>query len=59
MKVKQVYMWERGEVLAAKATVDVAGLGDVQFDCELSYEVVERIKAEVIAQLRIRLGQPI
>ena len=57
MKVKQIYIWESNGTLKTNATVDVAGLGDVKFDCALSEATLAVIRAEVEAALRVRLGQ--
>ena len=57
MKVKQVYIYESNGTLKTNATVDVAGLGDIKFDCALSDDIVTAICAEVEAALRVRLGQ--
>jgi predicted nicotinamide N-methyase len=59
MNVKQIYIWndDRTGGLKSKATIDVAGLGDVQFDNALSQQLVETIRAEAEAALRVRLGQ--
>ncbi len=57
MKVKQVYIWRDGETLKAKATIDVAGLGDVQFDHALPADLVTAICEAAEAALRVRLGQ--
>ena len=57
MNVKQVYIWRDGDTLKAKATIDVAGLGDIQFDSALSADLVTAICAEAEAALRVRLGQ--
>lgn len=57
MKVKQVYIYESNGTLKTNATVDVAGLGDIKFDCVLSERLVAEICTEVEAALRVRLGQ--
>lgn len=59
MKVKQVYIWADHStgVLKARATVDVAGLGDVQFEAVLSDETIDRVRVETETALRVRLGQ--
>ena len=41
----------------SRATIDVPGLGDVQFDSALSNRVCEEIFAESITALRVKLGQ--
>ena len=55
MKVKQVYIWRDGDKLKAKATIDVVGLGDVQFDYALPDDLVVTICKAAEAALRVRL----
>lgn len=57
MKIKQVYIWRDGDTLKSKATIDVAGLGDVQFDHALPDDLVTAICEAAEAALRVRLGQ--
>lgn len=57
MKVKQVYIWRDGDTLKSKATIDVAGLGDVQFDYALPVDLTTAICEAAEAALRVRLGQ--
>lgn len=57
MEVKQVYIYESNGTLKTNATVDVAGLGDIKFDCALSERLIAEIRAEVEVALRVRLGQ--
>ena len=57
MKVKQVFIYESNGTLKTKATIDVAGLGDVQFDHALPDDLVTAICEAAEAALRVRLGQ--
>lgn len=57
MKVKHVFVFFNREIPQAKATLDVTGIGEVQIDHALSVDLCERICAESVASLRLRLGQ--
>lgn len=61
MKVKQVYIWadHLTGALKAKATINVAGLGDVQFDHALPDDLIAAICATAEAALRVKLGQTV
>ena len=57
MKVKSVFLFFNRDVPTARATVDVPGLGEVQIDSALSVETHDRVIAESLAALRMKLGQ--
>ena len=58
MKTKSVYIWLRDNgKSSSKAKIDVPGLGEVEIEQALSEELRERIVAESITALRVKLGQ--
>lgn len=57
MEVKTVFLFFNRDVPMARATVVVPGLGEVQIDSALSVETHDRVVAESIAALRLKLGQ--
>ena len=57
MKIENVYMYYKDGVLTAMATITVPGIGEVKITHALSTELCENISSEVIAALRIKLGQ--
>jgi len=60
MRLKNCYIYQHNEEgLRAHSVIEVAGLGEVKIESSLSAELVERIVAESIAALRLKLGQRI
>lgn len=64
MHIKSVYVHiaDEGkptEHLNARATIFVPGLGEVATQNALSNELTERIAAECLAALRLKLGQKV
>ena len=64
MKIKSVFVHIKDEGkatehLSARATITVPGLGEVATENALSGELTERIAAECLAALRLKLGQVI
>jgi len=58
MNVKNVYIYQFNESgLKSHAVIEVPGLGEVKVENALSDELRERIVAESIAALRLKLGQ--
>ena len=60
MRIKNVFVHETpGAVgkLTANATVEVPGLGEVQFVSAMSEELCNTVREEVFAALRVRMGQ--
>lgn len=57
MKFERAHIWEKGDHLEAHATVDVPGIGKVEFHSALSADLCNRIRDEVIAALRVKFGQ--
>jgi hypothetical protein len=58
MKVKTIFIhMDLNGAVRADASIDVPGLGVVNIQSALSEELIEAIKAESIAALRMRLGQ--
>ena len=60
MKIRNVFVHEAlgaGGKLTANATVEVPGLGDVQFVSALTEELCNTVREEVFAALRVRMGQ--
>lgn len=64
MKIKSVYVHisDEGkptEHFTARATIIVPGLGEVNTQDALSSDLTDRINAECLAALRVKLGQKI
>lgn len=57
MKVKHIFIFLNKETLQSNATIDVPGIGEVKIDHSLSDDLIERIREESVAALRLRLGQ--
>jgi hypothetical protein len=64
MRIKSVFVHIKDEgkpteCLNARATILVPGLGEVATENALSKELTERIAAECLAALRLKLGQKV
>lgn len=55
--VKTVFLFLNRKQPAARATIDVPGLGEVAIESALSDELHARVLAESLAALRQKLGQ--
>lgn len=57
MKVKSIFIFLTKDAMQSNATLDVPGLGEVKIEHTLSADLIDRICAESVASLRLRLGQ--
>lgn len=57
MKFERAHLWNKGSGIEASATVEVPGIGMIEFKCAISDETCERVRQEVITALRTRMGQ--
>ena len=60
MQIENVFLHKGPDGgLQAKATISVPGIGEIKIEHAMSDELCANIKEEVIAALRVRLGQTI
>lgn len=60
MELENVFLHKSGDGgLKARATINVPGIGEIKIEHAMSDELCANIRDEVIAALRVRLGQTI
>ena len=57
MRFERAHLWNVDNGIKVSATVEVPGIGMVEFECALSQETCERVREEVLVALRVRMGQ--
>lgn len=58
MRVKMIFIHLKPDgSSSADATIDVPGLGEAKIEHSLTLETIERVKAEALAALKLKLGQ--
>lgn len=58
MEVESIYIFKsRDGKLKAKAAIDVPGIGEIKIEYAISDELCSILRDEVIAVMRVRLGQ--
>lgn len=60
MEIENVFLHRASKgAMKAKATINVPGIGEIKIEHAMSEELCVNIRKEVIAALRVRLGQTI
>lgn len=58
MEVKMIAIFYRGgELRSSSSDIVVSGIGKISIDCGISEETAGALQKEVVAALRVKLGQ--